>query len=128
MDYPIFKGQEQLGKVQLLQEGLYYRVSCRCQRPGDQVYRLAAVCGGKKVNIGILVPMGDAFGIDKKIPRSHFGTGPAHFEVLPQHESVEGLFVPLSPTEPFQYLAQLEQARLARKDGHLGAVLPHSPT
>ena len=124
MDYPVFRGQTQLGKVQLRKEGLYYCVSCRCHRPGDMIYRLAATVDGSRKSLGILVPMGDGLGLEKKIPISHLGQGSMDFFVLPTHEPLEGRFVPLSPKEPFAYLQDLKDACLAEQDGQVGVMLP----
>ena len=79
MDYPIYKGQTQLGKVQLLKEGLYYKLCCRCRSPGDQIYRLTAAVGGKQISLGILAPIGDGFGLDRRIPIKHLGEGTPEF-------------------------------------------------
>ena len=124
MDYPILKGEQQLGKVQLLKEGLYYRLCCRCRSPGDQMYRLTVTAGEKQENLGILAPMGDGFGLDRKIPVSHMGEGPMVFSVAPAHGPVAGRFVPLSPSEPFSYLDRLKDAYLTKRDGQPGLMLP----
>ena len=123
MDYPIYKGEQLLGKVQLLQEGLYYKLCCRCRSPGEQMYRLTVTCGGKKENLGILAPMGDGFGLDRRIPVRHLGEGSMEFSVAPAHGSVAERFVPLSPSEPFSYLDQLKNAFFAKKDQQPGLII-----
>ena len=123
MDYPIYKGQIQLGKVQLLKEGLYYKLCCRCRSPGEQIYRLTAVSGEARVNLGILAPVGDGFGLDRKVPIRHLGDGDLEFQVAPAHGTVEGRFVPLSPTEPFSYLEHLKNSIFTTKNGRPGLII-----
>ena len=124
MEYPIFMGRKQLGKVQVLKEGLYYRISCRCQRPGSLMYRLTVTTGDRQEKLGILAPVGSAWGLDRRVPVSRLGEGEMRFELRPSHESVTGSFAPISPEEPFAYLDRLKNARLIVKDGQMGAELP----
>ena len=124
MDYPLYKGTAQLGKVQLLRKGLYYEICCRCQRPGDSIYRLVAHAGDRKLSLGVLAPMGVGFGLDRKEPVSHFGPGELSFSLVPAHQPLEGHFVPLSPTEPFAYLSRLKEARFTTRSGQPGLLIP----
>ena len=66
--YEVYLGNQSAGKVQLIRQGLYYRVICRCRVPGDQVFRLYAVQGNRRENLGVVIPDGDGFSLDKKIP------------------------------------------------------------
>ena len=123
VDYPIYKGHTQLGKVQLLKEGLYYKLCCRCRSPGDQIYRLTAAVGGRHISLGILAPTGDGFGLDRRIPVKHLGEGTPEFFLAPAHGTVEGRFVPLSPTEPFSYLESLKNSVFTTRNGQPGLLI-----
>ena len=122
-NYPVMFGQETVGKVQVLRQGLYYRFICFCRMTGDVVCRLTVVCGDKRESLGVVVPTGDGFGLDKKVPVKQIGEGELRFSLVPRHEQVQGKFVPLSPEEPFAYIARLKDAFLAHQNGQAGVVI-----
>lgn len=115
-EYPVYQGQEQLGKVRLEKQGLYYRLSCRCAVK-DGMYRLTASCGDRQENLGILLPMGDGFGLDTRLPVKRLGEEKLFFRIQPNHT---GTFVPIRPEEPFSYIERLKNAFLEIKDGEKG--------
>ena len=124
MDYPVFKGNQEAGKVQILKEGLYCRVICRCQLTGNVVYRLAAISGDRKENLGVLVPEGDGFGLNRRIPAKQLQLENPEFQLIPSHPPMgEESFLPLQPEEPFAYIEKLENAYLVRKNGRLGICI-----
>ena len=86
-----------MGRVLVERQGLYYIFRCRCTLSGETAFRLFASCGEKQEDLGVLVPMGNFFGLDT----THFA--------------------PISPEEPFAYLQRLKDAYLAEKDGQIGA-------
>lgn len=116
-------GNQQVGKVCVHRKGLYYRFSCRCRLTGTTVCRLWVQCGEKQENLGILVPMGDGFGLDTEIPSKRIGEGEPEFRLTPKHERSSGNFVPVYPEEPFAYISRLKEAYLIRKNGELGIML-----
>lgn len=121
--YEVYFGGKTIGKVQVRRQGLYLQFCCRCRLTGDVVCRLAVSCGGKTVSLGILVPMGDGFGLETKIPAKRLGQGVPEFRVLPNALTHREQFVPIAPEEPFAYLEKLKDAFLARQGGVLGAVI-----
>lgn len=125
MDYGVFFGEKQVGKAQVIKQGLYYHVICRCDLSGEVMHRLEVCCGEKRVNLGILIPMERGFGLDTRFPVSRVGEGALTFRLLPRHDCLDGrLFVPITPEEPFRYLARLKEAFLEIKEGKKGASLP----
>ena len=126
MDYSVSVGGKEAGKVQVVKDGLYYRVSCRAQLYGSVMYRLAAVTEGRRENLGILAPVGGGYGLDRKIPCSHLNLEGLEFLLLPSHEPMEGKFVPMSPEEPFQYLEKLKDVYLKRQNDRIGVIVPES--
>jgi len=122
-NYEIQQGDKLLGKVNVTREGLYYRISCRCQLPGEGMHHLVLRCGGREINLGICVPMEGSFGVEKKIPCKSVEQGRPEFLLLPKHESIQGKFVPIYPEEPFSYMERLKDAFLARQGDQLGIVI-----
>lgn len=118
----LFSGQP-VGKVRVERQGLYYCFSSCCQLSGEVIHKLAVTCGEHTENLGILVPEGKVFVLRVKIPVKRVGEGELHFRILPRHRELTGKFVPLSPEEPFRYLARLENAFLEVRDGKIGITL-----
>ena len=127
--YSVRFGNQDVGKVQVKREGLYYRFFCRCRLSGDVVCRLVAVCGGKEENLGVVVPVEDGFGLDKKIPAKRLGEGTMEFYLatkigVPRMENrMPGNFVAIYPEEPFAYIARLKDAFFVRQNGQAGVII-----
>lgn len=125
MDYAVQFGEKSVGKAQVTRQGLYYHVICRCDLSGEVMYRLEVSGGGNRVNLGILVPMENGFGLDTHFPVSRLGQGELSFRLMPRHDPLHGRgFVPITPEEPFAYLSRLKEAFLEIQEGRKGASLP----
>ena len=122
--YEIMLGGVSVGQAVVRREGLYYRFSCRCDLSGEVIYRITVTCGGKSESLGIPVPKNGEFYLDTRLAASRLGEGEPKFAAVPRRPDLGGMFVPISPEEPFRYLHRLENAFLARKDGQLGIVIP----
>ena len=123
MEYEVMFGKDRAGKVQVLKEGLYYRFCCRCRISGDVVCRLLVRCGEKEENLGVVVPMADGFGLDKRIPVKNLGEGKMQFCLMTKREGIPCKFIPIYPEEPFAYIARLKDAFLTRQNGQIGIVI-----
>ena len=121
--YDIFRGGEKIGKAEIRQEGLYCRFRCVCDLSGQVIYRLLATWGEKEVNLGIPVPCGDAFRLDTKIAASRLGEGTPKFLAVPRHPEKTGIWVKVSPEEPFAYLQRLKNAVPEVRDGKMGIYI-----
>ena len=121
--YGVSIGNQLVGKVQVLHQGLYYRFICRCQITGDIIFRLMVNCNEKQENLGILIPVSDGFGVDTKIPTKRLGNGELNFYLKPKHESSSMNFAPIYPEEPFSYISHLKDAFLERKNGLIGICI-----
>ena len=122
--YDVKIGSETVGKMVVEKQGLYYRFSCRCSLSGKTVHSVAAVCGGNRVHLGICVPMGGQFGLEKKLPCKQFPGGKVEFLLIPRGAHQGRRFVPVYPEEPFAYMAKLKEAFLEIRDGQAGLSIP----
>lgn len=113
--YDIFLGTQSIGKAQVIKEGLYYRISCRCRLSGEVVYKVEASCGDKTEDLGVLVPQSGAFVLTARLPMKRLGEGQLQFKAVPRHAQLQGKFVPISADEPFAYLSRLENAFMVRR-------------
>lgn len=121
--YDIFLGSQRVGKAYVDRQGLYYRFRCRCRLASDVICRLSACRGGEEVHLGIPVPVSGEFVLDTRLPVKRFPEGEFRFLLHPKHQELRGRFVPLSPQEPFAYLAKLKSAHLEKREGQLGLVI-----
>jgi hypothetical protein len=122
-EYDIRMGTETVGKALVQRQGLYYQFRCQCKLSGDVMCRVMVSCNGHHENLGILVPMGDGFGLSTRLAVKRLGKGRLEFRVLPKHKKYEGTFVPVYPEEPFSYLTRLQNAFLEIRNGQMGVVL-----
>ena len=127
-NYPVYFGKQAVGRVMVRKEGLYYRFCCRCTLTGEVVCRLAVICEGEPVHLGILVPVGESFGLDTSLPVKRIGETAPVFQVLPGRGVTNGRFVPIKPEEPFAYIARLKDAFLAHQNGQAGVILKEEGT
>ena len=121
--YPILHGEQCVGQAQISRRGLYYHFSCRLHLTGETVWRLEVTCGDKTEHLGIPVPEGREFFLTKTIPASRLGNGRPTIHIKPKHGTLQGIFVPLSPEEPFAYLSRLKDAYLQRRGQQVGIVI-----
>ena len=122
-DYDVFFGNQQAGRVQVTRQGLYYRFLCRCHLTGEVVCRLYITCGGQQESLGVVVPEGDGFGLDTRLPVKRFREGEPSFTLIPKHEASSARFVPITPEEPFAYIERLKTSFLVKKYGQIGILL-----
>ena len=125
--YEVFFGNRVAGKVQVMRQGLYYHLICRCRIPSDQVYRLYGIGGSIRENLGVLVPEGDSFLLDKKIPTKRLEGELLRFEVSSGQSIRSGEFIPICPEEPFLYIDRLKTAFLQTEHGKVGIRIEKSP-
>lgn len=121
--YCVTVGGNHAGKVLVRRQGLYYHFSCRCRLHCDTIYRLVVSCGNHRENLGILVPDGDGFILQTKLPVKKLGEGDLSFTLVAKQESVAGTFVPIHPEEPFAYIARLKESFLILRNGQPGIYI-----
>ena len=121
--YEVLRSGRAVGSVEMTREGLYFRITCRCHLPEREMMRLWMDCGGREIDLGLCVPMGEGFGTEKRIPVSRCGPGKPRFSLRHKDDLLRGNFIPLSPEEPFRYLHRLEKAYLEKRNGKVGIVI-----
>ncbi len=122
--YGVFLGNDKVGTVQVERQGLYYCFACRCKLYSEVICKVTVSCNGHHENLGVLVPMGEEYGLTKKLPVKSLGQGTPEFWITPKHTAPEGVHVDIYPEEPFRYIARLEKAYLEKRRERLGIVIP----
>lgn len=122
--YEIMLWDKTVGTVSVSREGLYYRFHCRCELPENTVCRVTA---GKE-SLGILVPTGEGFELNTKLPVKRFGEIAPEFHLVPNKPVLEGTFIPIKPEEPFAYIERLKDAYLVRRGDEIGICVKEAGT
>lgn len=112
----VTQGADPVGNVQRKREGLYYAMECRCSLDGEIMYDLMMQCGDVCLDLGILVPEGDAFTLRRRLPVKSAGEGVPEFYLKPRHMAMTNHLAPVWEQDPFAYIAQLEQAMTEAKE------------
>ena len=112
--YDVVLGSESIGTAEVMKQGLYYCIRCRCRLSGEVVYKVTVKCGDNTEDLGILVPENGAFVLTARVPVKRLADGQLLFRAVPRHVEPDGMFVPVSADEPFQYLNRLENAFMVR--------------
>ncbi|MGM9590215.1 MAG: hypothetical protein ACI3V0_08610 [Faecousia sp.] len=118
--YEVYYGGASAGKIQLLRQGLYVRLICRCQLPTQEVCRLFVDIGDRRESLGVVVPEGDGFILDKKIPAKRLGEGRLRFLLSAGRGEKRGSYDPICPEEPYWYIHRLKTAFLQSEHGKAG--------
>jgi hypothetical protein len=76
------------GTLRVSQDGLMTVLDCDCERVGEEIYRLAAVCGGEYVPIGVMMPDGARLRFSKRLTKN------AVRELLPNEPDAFEIILP----------------------------------
>lgn len=123
-NYLVMQAGDAVGRVNMKTRGLYYHIDCQCDISGEVMYDLVMQCGNGSVNLGILAPENGSFCLRRQIAVKKVGEGEIRFALKPRHEKMHRNFVPVIEEEPFAYIADLEQAVMARREDAAGILLP----
>ena len=125
--YEVFYGGESVGKLQLIPQGLYLHIICRCHLPGKQIYKLYAVMEHHRENLGVVIPDGDGGILQKKIPAKYLREERLRFIISAGTEDLQGKFIPICPEEPFYYIDRLKNSFLELENGRIGIRITENP-
>jgi hypothetical protein len=70
MQFDVTRLGNTVGAVSVEQQGLNTRFDCDCAAPGAELLRLAAVCGGEVVALGVMMPEGGRLKFGKRFSRN----------------------------------------------------------
>jgi hypothetical protein len=69
-EYDVLRRDRRVGRVAVTPDGLNTRFDCACERAGDEILRLAAVCAGRLVPLGVMLPDGGRLLLSKKYSKN----------------------------------------------------------
>ena len=121
--YSVTCSGKSCGKVSVRKQGLYYHFHCRCTVDREDIYRLVLSCDDHRESLGILIPSEDAFCLRTKVPVKKLPEGEWSFCITSKQMEDNGLFIPISPEEPFAYISRLKESFLTSQNGQPGIQL-----
>lgn len=115
VEYPVYKGDAQVGKILVERTGLYYHYTGCVQLELEGLYRIWAISGPKQMNLGVCQPSGGKWITQGKIPCQCLNLDNTQFIVTP-HSIKQKETIPIDDHSSFPYLEQLSDCRFAVKD------------
>jgi hypothetical protein len=119
--YDVFMDKKIVGHVCVTKEGLYTKFVCQCKLPDKELYRLVLSCCDKETDLGICVPQGEYYMVNKDVPNKKIGEGKMEFTIVTKR--IISNFIPLRPGAPFPYLSELANSRFAVENGAYGILI-----
>lgn len=119
----VYVGQQPVGTLRMGRRGLYWAISCRCDAQQGRGNRLVASGEFGRIDLGLLYPIGDQFGLETTVRVSRLGEGNVRF--LLEAKAEKECCIALDPNKPFAYLDRLEECRFCVRDGVACVILPN---
>ena len=117
----VYENDLPVGSVILGRRGLYWAVSCRCDGNKGKGKRLIAKGERERIDLGLLYPLDDSFGLETSVAVKRLGEGKICFFL--ESDNSCGEWIALDEKMPFAYLSKLEHCRFCIRDGKKGVLL-----
>ena len=117
--YKITLNGEQVGQAQVEREGLYYKITCICSFPDNEIHKIFVGDGESVVKLGVCVPNGNQFTLSTRVPIKYLPGDDLYFTIASNCPSD----IPISSGKPFAYLDKLETARLQITNGQPSIII-----
>jgi len=123
--YSVVYNSKAVGEATVQQDGLYYVFHCRVNLPKKQLYRLQ-LCGSQiTIDLGICVPVGEYFELNKRLPMKEVSEEPMLFQIVSGQE--QDCFVPVAEDKPFARISQLHSAKFTVHNHTAGVIIEQCP-
>ena len=118
--YDVFLSGEKVGVIAVRKNGLFYGFDCKCTLRKTAIYTVIACCGDRNVNLGVLIPNGDVFCLQKQIPVKKLGEGNWSFSVEEKNKQNTMTFYAVDENKPFRHIDKLVNAYWDCQNGQIG--------
>ncbi|MDR3277146.1 MAG: hypothetical protein LBT12_00080 [Oscillospiraceae bacterium] len=138
-EYGVTRLGRRAGTVSVVQNGLTTRFDCACDHAGDEILRLAAVCNGRYVPLGVMAPDGGALRLcrnySKNALRELGFSEPGEFRLVLPGETYDGVAAetfapqpePVPAPEPMQTRGSEPERPPERQDADFRPITPPAP-
>lgn len=116
-----------VGSVCTTREGLYTRFQCTCHLPDNEIYRLLMTCGEGEQDLGVLIPDGQQFAVNKRLQNKYITNKEMAFQIIPSSRQNNEKVFSISSDKPFDHIPMLEYARLSKQNGSYQIMITDQP-
>lgn len=120
--FPVFYGSKQCGSARLVQIGLYYKITCKCEIPEVILCKIELETNGKTMDLGTCIREGSHYCVETKIPTKYIEKNDISFYLRAKETEKKPEFVPVETDTPFPHLDRLHFARMAHHNGKSGVI------
>lgn len=110
----IYAGQA-VGKMQVVQESLYYRFRCTCQFLEEGLYRIVLEHPNGQTDLGVCILVDNKYCLDKRIPTKRVATGKWFFTATGKRAPIN--YIPVYEDRPFEHVSYIHKARFVLQNG-----------
>lgn len=113
-----------VGTATVTQQGLYYHIVCNCTFRERGFYFICVQSGTNLENLGLCVPEGDHFKLEKKVPAKRFLENSLLFFATRKGERDTPTSIPIETGGEFPYLSDLTKGTFQNLKGKCSVVFP----
>ena len=113
-----------VGTATVTQQGLYYRITCRCAFNEKGFYCISVQSGEHREYLGVCVPEGDSYILDKSIPIKRFPEKKLFFYASRKKKNSDRTFIPVKTGGDFSGLTELMNGKFESSKGENYIVFP----
>lgn len=115
--YDVFLDGNVAGVAHVKRKGLYYFFNCTCKLESKEIHRILLLCKKKEIDLGICVPNGEYFSLNKQIPVNKVQGEEFRFLVKKNSGVDSGIFYRVETEMPFAHISRLNQACFKKING-----------
>lgn len=120
--YSIYYGHNLVGQARFARQGLYYHIYCDIKRVDNNLYRVYVQCGNDHVDLGICVPEGNRFVINKRIAIKSLNEEPECFHLIADADVKRS--IPVLENKPFDYIQELNNSKYLYTENKAYVICP----
>ena len=114
LEYPIYYKDSITGKAQMIRQGMFYMLHCRCDLPADQTYTLQILTPKKTLDLGICFQTEKGIGLSVRLPAKELEQQNLQFIAVDPSENNRKL-LEINPDIPVESLEEMLTGRFIRK-------------
>ena len=121
--YDVYFEDKAVGTVTMEKNGLYMQIQCVCNSVPTGFYTLILSSDKEIINLGLLLPVKDGFGVNTCLPAARIGSR-NRFHIFNSKKNNRKC-VAADPTVPFKYLSDILNLKVQLDGKQLWILVDH---
>ena len=121
MEHNLTYNGKNVGLIDVQIQGLFYKIRGRFSGVRELNPHIMVTCDDKETDLGVCVPCGKDWEINRCLPIKNVGIGDLRFFVGTEAE--DGLFIPICSNMPFAEIDKLTNGKFVNHLGKQGILL-----